>query len=175
MRYPFRLIFDSAKHLATHKLRGDRKFAIMLSLDPLGGCADTCGGTNGGNCEETAARPEPLSVAQCLAAMDECDTPVVAIYGGEPLEYAEIAELTRAILDRGKHLFLCTDGTLIRRRLHLIPPVTNFFWNVKLDWHGSRARCPRGQAGAICGSVGWREGCEECGIFCSSDFDGVSG
>ncbi len=146
MRYPFRLIYDSAKHLATHKLRGDRKFAIMLSLDPLGGCEDTCGETNGGNCKETAARPEPLTVAQCLAAMDECDTPVVAIYGGEPLEYAEIATLTRAILDRGKHLFLCTDGTLIRRRLHLIPPVTNFFWNVKLAGteavHDARAGKP---------------------------------
>jgi hopanoid biosynthesis associated radical SAM protein HpnH len=133
MRYPLRLIFDSAKHLATHKLRGDRKFAIVLSLDPLGGSADACGGANGGSCEATTPRREPLSVAQCLAAMDECDTPVVAICGGEPLEYAEIAGLTRAILDRGKHLFLCTDGTLIRRRLHLIPPVTNFFWNVELD------------------------------------------
>ena len=60
-------------------------------------------------------------------------TPIVSICGGEPLEYPEIAALTRAILERGHHLFLCTDGHLIRRRLHMIPPYTNFFWNVKLD------------------------------------------
>ena len=74
-----------------------------------------------------------LSVEQCLAAIEECHAPIVSICGGEPLEYPEIAALTRAILERGHHLFLCTDGMLIRRRLHMIPPYTNFFWNVKLD------------------------------------------
>jgi hopanoid biosynthesis associated radical SAM protein HpnH len=49
------------------------------------------------------------------------------------LEYSDIAALTRSILDRGKHLFLDTDGALIRCRLHMIPPFTNFFWNVRLD------------------------------------------
>src|SRR5208282_2177955 len=155
MRYPFRLIFDSAKHLARHKLRGERKFAIMLTLDPLGGCAGARAGSNGGNGQAASPCRAPLSVEQCLAAMQECDTPVVAICGGEPLEYAEIAELARAILDCGKHLFLYTDGTLIRRRLHMIPPVTNFFWNVKLDGtktvHDSRAGKPGQFAEALDG------------------------
>ena len=96
----------------------------MLSLDPLGGCTNALrcasNGTNGG-AVAPANRPM-LTVEQCLAALDECDAPVVSICGGEPLEYPEIPALTRAILDRGKHLFLCTDGTLIRRRLHMIPP-----------------------------------------------------
>jgi hopanoid biosynthesis associated radical SAM protein HpnH len=97
--------------------------------------------------EDEAAETRPiLSVEQCLAALDECDAPVVSISGGEPLEYPEIAELTREILARGKYLFLCTDGTLIRRRLHMIPPYTNFFWNVKLDGtadvHDARAGRP---------------------------------
>jgi len=106
----------------------------MMSLDPLGGCASTCGGADGNGSGANAAEARAmLSVEQCLAAMQECDTPVVAISGGEPLEYPEIGRLTREILERGKHLFLSTDGTLIRRRLHMIPPYTNFFWNVKLD------------------------------------------
>ena len=155
MRYPLRLIFDSAKHLARHKLRGERKFAVMLTLDPLGGYAGTCGGSNGGNGQAASPRGTPLSVEQCLAAMEECDTPVVAICGGEPLEYEGIAELTRAILDRGKHLFLCTDGTLIRRHLHMIPPETNFFWNVRLDGteavHDARAGKPGQFAEALDG------------------------
>ncbi len=79
-----------------------------------------------------------LSVEQCLAAVEECRAPIVSICGGEPLEYPEIAALTRAILEHGRHLFLCTDGMLIRRRLHMIPPYTNFFWNVKLT---ERKRC----------------------------------
>jgi len=99
----------------------------MLSLDPRGG--------------------QPLlTVEQCLTAMRQCDAPIVSICGAEPLEYPEIAALTRAILQRGKHLFLCTDGTLIRCRLHMIPPFTNFFWNVRLDGtkevHDARANRP---------------------------------
>ena len=96
-----------------------------------------------------------LTVEQCLAALEECETPVVSIYGGEPLEYPEIAVLTRAILENGRHLFLCTDGTLIRRRLHMIPPYTNFFWNVKLDGtdtvHDRRANRPGQFAEALDG------------------------
>ena len=123
MRYPLGLVFDSARHLVESRLRGQRKIAVMLSLDPLGAYANGCNGPKGAT----------LTVEQGEAAMRECDTPLVTICGGEPLEYPEIATLTRAILDKGKHLFLCTDGTLIRRRLHMIPPFTNFFWNVKLD------------------------------------------
>ena len=117
---------------------------MMLSLDPLGGCISPCGCN--GNGSGAAKEQSMLSVEQCLAAMQECDTPIVAIYGGEPLEYPEIARLTREILARAKHLFLCTDGTLIRRHLHMIPPYTNFFWNVKLDGtqeaHDARAHRP---------------------------------
>jgi hopanoid biosynthesis associated radical SAM protein HpnH len=134
MRYPSGLVFDSLKYLAGNKLRGERRFPVMLSLDPLGGCASTCGGNNGG----TSPGEQPtLTVEQCLAAVEECRAPIVSICGGEPLEYPEIAALTRTILERGHHLFLCTDGMQIRQRLHMITPYTNFFWNVKL--HGTQS------------------------------------
>jgi hopanoid biosynthesis associated radical SAM protein HpnH len=130
MRYPFDLVLDSAKHLAGRKLHGERRFPMMLSLDPLGAYGASGSGNNGAELTTDRAM---LTVEQCVVAMEECRTPVVSICGGEPLEYPEIAVLTRAVLERGHHLFLCTDGTLIRRRLHMIPPYTNFFWNVKLD------------------------------------------
>jgi hopanoid biosynthesis associated radical SAM protein HpnH len=147
MRYPLGFVLDSARHLVKGKLRGERKMAVMLSLDPLGSCTCLCGGgTGGGNGAASGESRPMLSVEQCLAALKECDTPVVAICGGEPLEYPEIQTLTREILKRRKHLFVCTDGTLIRRRLHMIPPYTNFFWNVKLDGtasvHDGRAKRP---------------------------------
>lgn len=147
MRYPLGLVLDSARYLASRKLRGDKKIPVMLSLDPLGGCAGACGGPNSNGSGALTVEPRGmLSVEQCLAAMKECNAPVVAICGGEPLEYPEIARLTREVLERGKHLFLCTDGALIRRRLHMIPPYTNFFWNVKLDGtevvHDGRANRP---------------------------------
>ena len=131
MRYPLGLVLDSARYLATRRLRGDKKIPVLLSLEPLGHCCAQTG--SNGNGAEVAREHAVLTVEQCRAAMRECDTPFVAISGTEPLQYPEIASLTREILQRGKHLFLCTDGALIRRHLHMIPPYTNFFWNVKLD------------------------------------------
>jgi hopanoid biosynthesis associated radical SAM protein HpnH len=151
MRYPFGLVLDSAKHLMAGRLRGQRKIPVMLSLDPMGECTGASAfgnGNGGGNGHGLGTTPERsmLSVEQCLAAMEECDTPIVALRGREPLEYPEISALTREIVKLGKHLFLCTDGTLIRRRLHMIAPYTNFFWNVRLDGteavHDARAKRP---------------------------------
>jgi len=134
MRYPFGLVFDSAKHLLAGRLRRKSKFAISVSLDPLGGSiGNSCSAKRAANGSADAAPRPMLTVSQCLAALEECPAPIVSIFGGEPLAYPEIPTLCREILQRGKHLFLCTDGTLIRRRLHMIPPYTNFFWNVKLD------------------------------------------
>jgi hopanoid biosynthesis associated radical SAM protein HpnH len=133
MRYPFGLVFDSAKHVVGKRLSGQRRFPVMLSVEPLGPCLPN-GSGNGQQSHET---PAPLGVEQCLAAIEQCKAPIVSVCGNEPLEYPEIAPLTRAILERGHHLFLCTDGRLIRHRLHMIPPYTNFFWNVKL--HGTQS------------------------------------
>src|SRR5258708_16515758 len=155
----------------------------MRSLAPLGGWASACGGANSnGRGSLAGGQRAMLSVEQCLAAMKECDTPVVAICGGEPLEYPEIARLTREILERGKHLFLCTDGTLIRRRLHMIPPYTNFFWNVKLDGaeaaHDGRANRPGVFAEALDGVKAAKNAgffvAVGTAIFLDSDFHYVS-
>ena len=130
MRYPIGLVLDSAKHLARNNLQGKRKFPVMLSLEPLGSGVRV----NGGDSSRANNGPaQMLSVEKCLAAVEECRTPIVLICGAEPLEYPDIAPLTRSILERKQHLFVCTDGALIRRRLHEIPPYTNFFWNVRLD------------------------------------------
>jgi len=103
----------------------------MLSLDPMGGCASTCGGA-----VEAERRPM-LSVGQCLAAMKECNTPIVAICGGEPLEYPEIARLTREILERGKHLFLCTDRHADSPATAHDSAVYEFFLEREAGWNGS--------------------------------------
>jgi hopanoid biosynthesis associated radical SAM protein HpnH len=166
MRYPFGLVFDSAKHLIGGKLRGEVKRAVMVSLDPLGGWANGYGCRNEGQNGEGALASWPiLSVAQCLAAVDECSAPIVRICGGEPLEYPELPALTRAILDRGKHLFLCTDGTLIRRRLHMIPPETNFFWNVKLDGMQTAHDARAGRSGLFAEALDGVKAAKNAGFF----------
>jgi hopanoid biosynthesis associated radical SAM protein HpnH len=130
MRYPAGLVWDSTKYIVGKKLRRERRFPVMMCLEPMARPSCVSNGNNGFHSLEEAPR---LTLEQCVAAVEECIAPIVSISGEEPLQYPDIAGLTKAILERGRHLFLWTDGLLIRRRLHMIPPYTNFFWTVKLD------------------------------------------
>src|SRR4029078_3385058 len=76
---------------------------------------------------------EKLSVEECLASVDEAGTPIVSICGGEPLIYAQIGELVQGILKRRKHIYLCTNGMVIEKKLHLFRPTSRLFFNVSLD------------------------------------------
>src|SRR5207237_4069001 len=76
---------------------------------------------------------ERLTVEQCLASVDECGAPIISICGGEPMIYPEIGRLVRGILRRRKHIYLCTNGMFIQKRLHLFRPTSRFFFNVHLD------------------------------------------
>jgi hypothetical protein len=60
-------------------------------------------------------------------------SPVVWIGGSEPLHHPGIAHLVRAITRSGHFVFLETDGTLLRRRIHEFQPVPRFFLTVRLE------------------------------------------
>src|SRR3989442_9751918 len=47
-----------------------------------------------------------------------------SICGGEPTIYPELGRLVREILARGRHIYLCTNGMFIRKRLHEFRPTT---------------------------------------------------
>ena len=177
MRYPFGLVYDSAKHLMGRKLLGERRFPLAVTLDLMGAYAKrTAPGTGSkghvaseysrgnGNGAVNRIHAEMLSVTDCLAAMEECRAPMVVL-GGEALAYPEIAPLARAIVKLGKHLFVCTDGTLIRRHLHMIPPVTNFFWNVKLDGTESVHDARAGRAGVFSAAMEGIRSAKNAGFF----------
>jgi hypothetical protein len=59
--------------------------------------------------------------------------PVVWMGGSEPLNHPGTAHLVRAITGSGHFVFLETDGTLLRRRIHEFQPVPRLFLTVRLD------------------------------------------
>jgi hypothetical protein len=59
-------------------------------------------------------------------------SPVVWIGGSEPLGHPGIAHLVRAITQSGHFVFLETDGTLLRRRIHEFQPVSRLFLTIRL-------------------------------------------
>lgn len=60
-------------------------------------------------------------------------SPVIWIGGSEPLDHPGISHLVRAITHGGHFVFLETDGTGLRRRIHEFQPVPNFFFAVRLE------------------------------------------
>jgi hopanoid biosynthesis associated radical SAM protein HpnH len=132
MRFPISLTSKMAGYLLKKKLRGERRFPLVLMLEPLHACNLTCTGC--GRIREYAQTIKTkLSIDECLAAVDECGAPVVSICGGEPMIYPGIEELVAKILERGKHIYLCTNGMFTRKKLAEFRPTSSFFWNVHLD------------------------------------------
>src|SRR5271170_3254221 len=132
MRYPLKMTANLAKYVATQRFRGTNKFPMVMMLEPLHACNLTCTGC-GRIREYKSTINEIMPVEQCVAASDECGAPIVSICGGEPMIYPEIGRLAREILDRGRHIILCTNGMFIRKRLHEFKPTSSFFFNVHLD------------------------------------------
>jgi hypothetical protein len=60
-------------------------------------------------------------------------SPVVWIGGSEPLDHPGVAHLVRAITGSGHFVFLETDGTTLRRRIHEFQPLPRFFLTVRWD------------------------------------------
>src|SRR5947208_6453292 len=132
MRFPFALTKKIASHIIKHKLRKTPKFAMVLQLEPLHACNLTCTGC-GRIREYSTSIKEKLTVAECLKAVDEAGTPVVSICGGEPMIYPQIGTLVRKILQRRRHVILCTNGMFTRKRIAEFKPSSRFFFNVHLD------------------------------------------
>lgn len=132
MRFPLALTSRVSGYLVKKKLSGAKKFPMVLMLEPLHACNLTCTGC-GRIREYESSIKEKLSIEECLEAVDECGAPVVSICGGEPLIYPGIGELTARILERGKVIYLCTNGVFLRKKLDMFTPSDRFFFNVHLD------------------------------------------
>src|SRR4030095_10521251 len=129
LRFPLPMTLNIAGYIARKKLAGTKRFTMVLMLEPLHACNLTCTGC-GRIREYESTIKEKLTVEECLESVDEAGTAIVSICGGEPLIYPHIGELVRGILKRRKHIYLCTNGMFITKKLHLFRPTHAFLLNV---------------------------------------------
>src|SRR4051812_7547723 len=132
MRFPLTMTTSMIAYMAKMKLAGQRRFPLVLMLEPLHACNLTCTGC-GRIREYESTIKEKLSVEECVGASEECGAPIVSICGGEPMIYPEIGRLVSELLKRRRHIILCTNGMFIKKRLHEFKPTSHFFFNVHLD------------------------------------------
>lgn len=132
MRFPLSLTRSITGYLLKKKLAGEEKFPLVLMLEPLHACNLRCTGC--GRIREYAdTLGQTLSLDECLQSVDECGAPVVSVCGGEPLLYRPIEELVAELVRRRRHVYLCTNGLLLEKKLAGFRPSSRLFVNVHLD------------------------------------------
>src|SRR6266513_3333381 len=116
MRFPLALNSKIAVYIVGHKIRGTKKFATVLQLEPLHTCNLTCTGC-GRIREYSTNLKDQMSLEDCLGAAQECDAPMVSICGGEPLIYPKVEELVAGLLSQGRIVYVCTNGVFMRKKM----------------------------------------------------------
>jgi hopanoid biosynthesis associated radical SAM protein HpnH len=132
MGIPLRQSLKIGFYLARQKLARRDKFPLIVELEPLFACNLACNGC-GKIQYPTDILRKRLSVEQAVGAIEESRAPMVSIAGGEPLLHPEIDVMTRALLDRGRFVYLCTNALLLERKLDRFTPHARFSWVVHID------------------------------------------
>lgn len=132
MGVPLSQMWSVASYVIRQKLRGRKRYPLVLMLEPLFRCNLACAGCGKIQYPADILR-QNLSLAECLNAVDECGAPIVSIPGGEPLLHPEIDKIVEGIVARKKYVYLCTNAILLEKHLHRFTPSKYLSFSVHLD------------------------------------------
>ena len=76
MSVPVGKMISVLRHVARQRLRGNRRYPLVLMLEPLFRCNLACGGCVKIQYPTEILRSQ-LTPEQCFAAVDECGAPIV--------------------------------------------------------------------------------------------------
>ncbi len=114
MSMPLRQTIKIGSYVLRQRLRGRKKFPLLVELEPLFACNLQCAGC--GKIQHPADElRRRMPVQQALDAIEECGAPAVSIAGGEPLMHPQIDELVNELVKRKKFVYLCTNAMLVRK------------------------------------------------------------
>ena len=137
MAIPLLQIYRVAKYLAGRKLRGDKRYPLVLMLEPLFQCNLACAGCGKIDYPKEILQKR-VSVEDALRAVDECGAPMVSIPGGEPLIHKEMPQIVAGIVARKKFVYLCTNAILLAKHIDEYQPSPYLTFSIHLD--GNRER-----------------------------------
>jgi hopanoid biosynthesis associated radical SAM protein HpnH len=97
MGVPLRQQIAVGTYLFKQKLKGVKKYPLVLMLEPLFRCNLACAGCGKIDYPDDIL-DKRLSFEECMQAVDECNAPMVSIPGGEPLIHKEMPQIIEALL-----------------------------------------------------------------------------
>ena len=132
MGVPLSQMWTVAKYVLGKKLRGIKRYPLVLMLEPLFRCNLACSG-----CGKIQYAPDilrqHLTPEQCFGAVEECGAPMVSIAGGEPLMHPQIGEVVAGLMAREKYTYLCTNAILLEKKLPQFKPSKYLSFSIHLD------------------------------------------
>jgi len=132
MGVPISQMWTVASYVLSRKLRGQKRYPLVLMLEPLFRCNLACAGC--GKIQYPAhVLKKNLSPEDCFKAVDECGAPMVSIPGGEPLLHPQIKEIVEGLVARKKYIYLCTNALLLKQKLEEFTPSKYLTFSVHMD------------------------------------------
>jgi hopanoid biosynthesis associated radical SAM protein HpnH len=137
MGVPLRQQLTVGSYLIKQKLKGVKKYPLVLMLEPLFRCNLACAGCGKIDYPDEIL-DKRLSYEECMQAVDECNAPMVSIPGGEPLIHKEMPQIIAGIIARKKYVYLCTNALLLKKKINDYTPSPYLTFSIHLD--GMRER-----------------------------------
>jgi hopanoid biosynthesis associated radical SAM protein HpnH len=132
MSMPMSVSLRIGAHLMKQKLHGNKRFPLIVELEPLFACNLKCAGC--GKIQHPASvLKQRMPVEQAVAAIEECGAPMVSIAGGEPLMHPQLHVIVQELIKRKKFVFLCTNAVLLPKHIDKFTPSPYFRWVVHID------------------------------------------
>jgi hopanoid biosynthesis associated radical SAM protein HpnH len=132
MGVPVAQMWTVASYVLRQKMRGRKRYPLVLMLEPLFRCNLACAGCGKIQYPAHVLKRE-LTPEECFGAADECGAPMVSIPGGEPLLHPRIGEIVDGLVARKKYVYLCTNALLLKEKLHLFTPSRYLTFSVHMD------------------------------------------
>jgi len=132
MGVPISQMWTVATYVLEQKIKGRKRYPLVLMLEPLFRCNLACAGC-GKIQYPTHVLKQNLSAEECFRAVDECGAPMVSIPGGEPLMHPQIAEIVEGLVARKKYIYLCTNALLLKEKIDLFKPSKYLTFSVHVD------------------------------------------
>ena len=119
-------------YLFRQKLKGKKRYPLVLMLEPLFRCNLECVGC-GKIQKPNEILKKNMSPKDCFRAAKECGAPVVSIAGGEPLMHPDIVEIVEGLIAQGRYVYLCTNALLLDQFLGKLPITPMLTLSIHLD------------------------------------------
>ena len=120
------------KYLVGKLMTGQKRYPLILMLEPLFRCNLACAGCGKIDYPEEILN-QRLTYEQCMESIDECGAPGVVIAGGEPLLHHDLPKIVQGAIARKKVTIVCTNALLLMKHIDKYKPSRFFSWSIHLD------------------------------------------